>query len=129
LGLFGLLPNHILSVFIQVITLLGVCLQVINRTEIFQPQNVSNTLWAFASTGFHPTDAFLEMVENHLAENITQEAEHYSAQVRYCPTSVQLRVIGWIPFHKYAHLWSSCQKPWLYFPSSVVTLLDLCLLI
>lgn len=69
------------------------CLQVINRADNFQPQNVSNTLWAFASTGFHPTGAFLEMVENHLAENIIQEAENYSAQARSCLSSAQVCVI------------------------------------
>ena len=60
-----------------------VYVQVIKRADIFQPQNVSNTLWAFASTGFEPSDIFLEMVENHLTENISPNATApYSAQVR-----------------------------------------------
>ena len=60
------------------------CVQVIKRADIFQPQNVSNTLWAFASTGFEPSDVFLEMVENHLTENISPNATApYSAQA--CP--------------------------------------------
>jgi len=69
-------------------------MQVINRAANFQPQNVSNTLWAFASTGFEPSDTFLEMVENHLTENISESAvAPYSAQARPC---FQSSIAYWI---------------------------------
>lgn len=59
-------------------------LQVIKRAKEFQPQNISNTVWAFASLGYQPSEEFLEMVEAHLTEHIEADTLKYSCQVRPC---------------------------------------------
>ena len=51
------------------------------RVKEFQPQNISNTVWAFASLGHQPSEKFLEIVEEHLMEHIEADTLKYSCQV------------------------------------------------
>lgn len=50
--------------------------QVVARYKDFQPQNISNTLWAFATLAEQPSEAFLKAVEQHVL-NFTDD---YSSQ-------------------------------------------------
>ena len=57
-------------------------LQMVVRVKEFQPQNISNTVWAFASLGHQPSEKFLEIVEEHLMEHMEADTLKYSCQVR-----------------------------------------------
>ncbi len=59
-------------------------LQVVTRSTEFQPQNISNTVWAFASLGHQPSEQFLEVVEEHLMEHLEADTLKYSCQARPC---------------------------------------------
>lgn len=50
----------------------------VKNPEAYQPQNVSNIIWAFASLANTPPDAFLTAVSDHVLKHITD----YSAQAR-----------------------------------------------
>lgn len=51
----------------------------VRRYKDFQPQNISNTLWAFATLAKSPSEAFLDTVEAHVLENLPD----YSAQASW----------------------------------------------
>lgn len=53
----------------------------VKRLREFQPQNISNTVWAFASLGQTPSEAFLKAVEEHVVSFI----DSYSPQVGSLP--------------------------------------------
>ena len=50
----------------------------VNRGTQFQPQNISNIAWAFASWNHQPSRAMFSSMETHFVQNISQ----YTAQVR-----------------------------------------------
>ena len=51
--------------------------QVVTKGQQYQPQNMSNIAWAFASWRHHPTPAMFDALEQHLLQNLHE----YSAQV------------------------------------------------
>ena len=51
--------------------------QVVNRGTQFQPQNISNIAWAFASWNHQPSRPMFASMEHHFVHNIAQ----YTAQV------------------------------------------------
>lgn len=53
--------------------------QVVSKASQFQPQNISNIAWAFASWNHQPSRAMSAKMESHLVEHMPQ----YTAQVRW----------------------------------------------
>lgn len=54
-------------------------MQVVTKGHQYQPQNMSNIAWAFASWGHFPSDAMSSVMEQHLLNNLKE----YSAQVSF----------------------------------------------
>ena len=55
----------------------GPVCQVVSKAPQFQPQNISNIAWAFASWNHQPSRAMSAKMESHLVEHMPQ----YTAQV------------------------------------------------
>ena len=53
------------------------CAQVVTRGHQYQPQNISNIAWAFASWDRCPSPAMFDAIEKHLLDSL----KDYSAQV------------------------------------------------
>lgn len=52
-------------------------MQVVTRGHQYQPQNISNIAWTFASWDYRPSPAMFDAIERHLLEGL----KDYSAQV------------------------------------------------